>query len=189
VPPGVLQQVFGCREADVTQMISNEKTAPVIAGKNKHYPCANCQSFLEPTTGKSIGVYLTGEVAVVDNTYGSGKARLIGTNPSICYLKTEDIRAADLICASLPYAGVEPRIRTTASAMQCRWLEGTGTDLFIMVNLTNVPATMTIESEWDTSRYEYAVDWVTGVKTKIKKLGREFTVPSHEMLALEFTKA
>ena len=188
VPPGILKNLFGCVENDVAEMIADIKTAPVIAGKNKHYPCANMQSFLQPTTGTPIGYYLTSEVAVVDNKFGEGKARLIGTNPSICYLDTEDRRAADLICASLPYAGIKPKIVTNASAVHCRWLRGETSDLFIIVNLTNVPATAKIETEWDKEKYSHAVNWETGEEIKIKKLSSEFTVSSNEMLALEFIK-
>ncbi len=188
IPPGILKEVFGCVENDVAEMITDTKTAPVISGKNKHYPCANLQSFLQPTTGTPIGNYLTSEVAVVDNNFGEGKARLIGTNPSICYLNTEDSRAADLVCASLPYAGVKPKIKTNASAVHCRWLKGKESDLFVMVNLTNVPAMARIETEWDKELYSHAVDWSTGEETKLKKLPCEFTVSSNEMLTLEFVK-
>ncbi len=127
-------------------------------------------------------------MAVVDKNFGKGKTRLICTNPSICYLNTEDIRAADLICASLPYAGVKPKTKTNASAVHCRWLKGKESDLFIMVNLTNVPATAGIETEWDKELYSHAVNWSTGDSTKVKKLPREFTVSSNEMLTLEFIK-
>jgi len=188
VPPGILKEMFGCVENDVAEMITDLKTAPVISGKNKHYPCANMQSFLQPTTGTPIGYYLTSEVAVVDNKFGAGKTRLIGTNPSICYLDTEDRRAADLICASLPYAGIAPRIITNASAVHCRWLHGEKSDLFVVVNLTNVPAAAKIESEWDADKYAFAINWDTGEEIKIKKLTSEFTVASSEMLALEFVK-
>ncbi len=188
VPPGILQSVFGCVEHGISQIITDRKTAPVIAGKNKYYPCANHQSFLKPTTGRSIGNYLTGEVAVVDNDYGKGKARLIGTNPSICFLETEDNRAADLIYASLPYAGVQPEIETSASAVHCKWLNGENSDLLMMVNLTNVPAIVTFKKEWDKKKYSKALNWTTQEKTKIKKLKLEFTVPSHDMLILEFEK-
>ncbi len=188
IPPGILKEMFGCIENDVAEMITDTKTAPVISGRNKHYPCANMQSFLQPTTGTPIGNYLTSEVAVVDNNFGAGKTRLIGTNPSIGYLDTDDSRAADLICASLPYAGIKPKIKTNASAVHCRWLEGDESDLFIMVNLTNVPAMAKVETEWDKELYSHAVNWSTGEETKIKKLSQEFTVSSNEMLTLEFIK-
>jgi|GEM_PF-2726906 len=188
VPPGILQEVFGCSEVGISQIITERKTAPVIAGKNKYYPCANHQSFLNPTSGRSIGHYLTGEVAAVDNNYGNGKARLIGTNPSICYLETEDARAADLICASLPYAGIQPKIETSASAVHCKWLAGDYSDLLMMVNLTNVPAIVSFKNEWNKKMYSKAVNWTSKEETKIKKLVREFTVPSHDMLVVEFFK-
>jgi len=83
---------------------------------------------------------------------------------------------------------LKPKIKTNASAVHCRWLEGDESDLFIMVNLTNVPAMAKVETEWDKELYSHAVNWSTGEETKIKKLSQEFTVSSNEMLTLEFIK-
>jgi beta-galactosidase len=76
-----------------------------------------------PTTGRAVAWYEDGKAAVVDNCYGKGRTRIIGTMAGYGYKlgKTREPGRADmrggrgeslkLFASSLPYAGLTPLIR------------------------------------------------------------------------------
>ncbi len=185
VPSHGLHEVFGCREEGIAEFIPSDEKPPVISGLKSHYPCANIQAFLAPTHGTAVGEYLTGETAIVDATFGKGKTRLIGTTPSIAFTSTKDTRAADLICSSLSYAGISPRISTDATAVHTRILTGDSCELIILVNLTNVPALVSLEAVLNKTHFSTLYDWIDGKTYKIRKAPSAYTVRSHDIYIVE----
>ena len=67
----------------------------------------------ESTGGAVQGRFANGNAAVVDNTYGAGRTRLVGAFPGYAYYHTldEDLRA--WFAAQLDWAGVERAARVT----------------------------------------------------------------------------
>lgn len=185
VPSHGLDDVFGCHEKGVAEFIPPGEKAPSISGLKSHYPCANIQAFLTTTHGAAVGEYLTGEIAIVDATYGKGKTRLIATSPSIAYASKKDTRAADLICSSLTYAGISPRITTDATAVHVRLLTGESCELIIIVNMTNVPAHVSLDNVLNNTSFSTLHDWMDGSTHKMRKAPTSFTVKSHDMYIVE----
>jgi beta-galactosidase len=75
------------------------------------------QSYV-PTTGKAIAWYRNatapgnpGGVAVVDNNFGKGKTRIIGTMAGYGYKCGANKEVLRFFASVLPYAGVQPLIR------------------------------------------------------------------------------
>ncbi|GHT58860.1 beta-galactosidase [Spirochaetia bacterium] len=82
------------------------------------------QSFV-PTTGKAVAWYDDGKAAIVENSYGKGKVRTIGTMAGYGYKLTKGNSAGacggepsagkrqnlGLFASALPFAGVSPLIR------------------------------------------------------------------------------
>ena len=64
----------------------------------------------EPTTGTPAGWYTDGSVAVVDNRYGQGKTRLLGTMAGAGYATHLGDRNPGWFAKALAYAGVEQHV-------------------------------------------------------------------------------
>jgi beta-galactosidase len=89
----------------------------------------------ELSGGRAVGWYDDGRVAAVDNTYGRGKTRLIGTMAGYGYAlhggEAGDYQAPNRASASffdgvLNYAGISPRVTVSDSRITARLHEGEG---------------------------------------------------------------
>jgi beta-galactosidase len=69
-----------------------------------------CLQAYQPTTGKAMGWYKDGRVAVVESQYGKGKTRLIGTMAGVGYGAHATDRAGALFEGILAYTGVEQHV-------------------------------------------------------------------------------
>jgi beta-galactosidase len=80
----------------------------------------------ECTTGTPVGWYEDGKVAAVDNAFGKGRARLIGTMPGSGYSSHPGSRSAAFFADLLKFAGKEQHVRCSDSRVKARLHDGTG---------------------------------------------------------------
>jgi beta-galactosidase len=89
---------------------------------------------LTPTTGTATGWYDDGSVAVVDNQYGQGRTRLIGTMPGTGYSLHEDEGTRSFFREALRWAGVEPDVSVGDSRLFARLHVGDDADFLWILN-------------------------------------------------------
>ncbi|MCL2058177.1 MAG: beta-galactosidase [Oscillospiraceae bacterium] len=122
-PGGPLAQVFGARE-DVVQFIPdilNEVRAKVLG--------------LDILCGEYMQYYTRGDGArridgdgnrciALQNSFGKGKALLVGTSPSLAYIQTGDAATGDFFKAAADFMGIAPQVALTNPHMIARLSEG-----------------------------------------------------------------
>jgi len=147
-PPRPLKALFGARESYVEftpdllgDLTLNLGDTPVRGGL-----------FLQayaPTTGQAVGWYADGRVAAVDNRYGQGHTRLIGTMPGAGVTAHPD-EPAPFFRDLLTWAGVEPRLTYSDPRLQARLHSGEGGTWLWVINPTreSIEARITLGPAW-----------------------------------------
>ena len=93
----------------------------------------------EPTTGHAVGWYPDGHVAIVDNAYGKGKTRLIGTMAGAGYAHHVGDRSAAFFAEAVAYAGVEQHVWCSEPRVKARLHDGEGGAFLWVANPTRQP--------------------------------------------------
>jgi beta-galactosidase len=113
-----------------------------------------------PTTATVAGIDSQGEPIVVDNEYGNGKCRLIGTSPGYGYPQSE-YREADreFFSQLLPWAGKSQQLTCSDSRLVARIHEGDGYFVIWVINSAreNVHAEMRLAGKWSRSYEDYEI--------------------------------
>jgi beta-galactosidase len=96
------------------------------------------------------GSYPDGRVAAVDNVFGKGKTRLIGTVPSYAYHRNRDAATKVFYASLLDWAGVTQHVRCSESQMVARLHAGDGGVYLWAVNPSHddLSATLELSSAW-----------------------------------------
>ena len=102
------------------------------------------------TTGTPVGQFEDGRVAVVDNAFGKGRTRLIGTFPGYGYALRQDDGTKRFFSQLPPWAGVRQIVTSSDSRVIARLHVGLGEAFLWIVNSTReeVSATLTIAEPW-----------------------------------------
>ena len=109
-----------------------------------------------PTTGLAAGWYDDGRIAAVDNQYGKGKTRLIGTMPGYGYsvhggadgsYRAPNRAGTSFFEGVLKFAGKRPRIRVSDPRLVARLHEGAGGSYLWIANpkRQEIPAQVEID--------------------------------------------
>jgi beta-galactosidase len=72
------------------------------------------------TTGKPIGTYNDGRIAAVDNAFGKGKTRLVGSFPGYGYNRSQDSDTKRFFANLLKWAGKDQHVTSTDSRIIAR---------------------------------------------------------------------
>lgn len=80
----------------------------------------------EPTTGIPTGWYQDGRIAVVDNSFGNGKTRLIGTMPGAGYSEHPSVSSAGFFNRLMSFAGKQQHVKSSDFRIKARLHEGRG---------------------------------------------------------------
>lgn len=134
VQPGQgLAEVFGARETYVefTPDISDGFTFRV---DDVFVPGGGFLQAYEMAGGQVAGRYADGRVAVVDNKYGRGRARLIGTFPGLGYNRVQSDGARLFFSKLLEWAGRQQHVRLGTQGMVGRLHAGEGETYLWLVN-------------------------------------------------------
>jgi beta-galactosidase len=92
-----------------------------------------------PVTGKPVGWYEDGRIAVVDNIFGKGRTRLIGTMPSFGYATHQGDRSAAFFAELLKFAGKEQYVKCSEPRVKSRIHDGVGGTYLWVANPTHQP--------------------------------------------------
>jgi beta-galactosidase len=184
VQPGFgMDELFGVKESYVefTPDLLEELTLTVAGDRLWGGEYMQCY---EPVTGEAVGWYDDGRIAAVDNHYGKGKTRLIGTMPGYGYSthggSKGDYHAPGRSGTSffdgvLAFAGKTPRIKVSDSRIAVRLHEGKGGTYLWIANPKRqpIPVRITFSSE------EYAkANPVLGAAAEWKNRGITLTAPA-----------
>lgn len=104
-----LNEVFGCEEKSVHLGPDKWKSLEFVSGSGIVKGGVYRQSYAIKT-GKAFGHYDNGECAVVDNSYGKGRTRLIGTFPSYAYHVRPDEHTRRFFATHMHYALLTPNV-------------------------------------------------------------------------------
>jgi beta-galactosidase GanA len=123
IPGQGLDAVFGAVEDGVEYIPSLSaagREIPQVRWQGSAFRCEVYQEKLASIGGAISAKFSDGSAAVIDNNYGRGKARLIGTFPGLCYWTNREKAAAELIRDGLAYASVEPAVRVSSPHITAR---------------------------------------------------------------------
>jgi len=144
-----LDELFGCRESYV-------EFTPDILGDLKFnmsgiptWGGIFLQAY-EPTTGTPAGWYADGKVAAVDNHFGQGKTRLIGTMIGAGYGHHQQEGASTLFAKLFTLAGKTQHVVSSDPQIKARLHSGEGGTYLWIANPTRQarPARLTIDEHW-----------------------------------------
>ena len=99
----------------------------------------------EPTTGTPIGRYQDGKVAAVDNTFGKGKTRLVGTMPGSGYTEHPGTESAVFFADLLRFAGKQQHVRCSDPQVKARLHDGAGGTYLWVANPKRQPIPVRLE--------------------------------------------
>ena len=155
IPGGGLDEVFGAREAvlRVTEPLTMKMVAQAggdlapVAGQD--IPGSTYLETLAPAGATVIATAPTGEPVAVMNTYGKGRAVLLGTFVSAAFEQDPQKNAAAgrLISALARSAGVSPRVKIAGAPglVEARLMESDRALLLVAINHDTQPQRVTIE--------------------------------------------
>jgi beta-galactosidase len=144
----------------------------------------------EPTTGTAVGWYDDGRIAAVENHFGKGKARLIGTMPGYGYAthggNKGDYQSPNRAGGSffeeiLEFAGKKPRLRVSDSRLCARLHEGAGGAYLWIANPKSQPIPVRIALD----HIGHGVKPVLGPDAGWKDNILDVTVPSRYVVIYE----
>ena len=127
-----MDELFGVKQEHVQftpDLLENLKIK--LNEKTTFYGGVFLQSYTT-TTGIEIAKYDDGKVAVVDNSFGKGKTRLIGTFPGYGYYKHQDMGTKQFFKEVLNWAGIEQNVIVDDERINAR-LQKSENDSFLWV--------------------------------------------------------
>ncbi len=144
-----LDELFGCRESYV-------EFTPDILG-DLQFNLSGIPTwggiFMQaytPTTGTPVGWYSDGQVAAVDNTFGQGKTRLLGTMVGAGYGAHPQVGASPLFANLLAFAGKTQQVTSSDPQVKARLHTGDGGTYLWVANPTRQdrPVRVTLAATW-----------------------------------------
>jgi beta-galactosidase len=104
----------------------------------------------EPTTGTAVGWYDDGRVAAVENPYGKGKTRLLGTMAGAGYATHPDDRSPLFFADVLAWAGAEQAVRRSDPRIIARLHDGEGGTYLWVANPARqtIPVRVELSESW-----------------------------------------
>lgn len=144
-----LDELFGCRESYV------EFTPDILGDLKFNFSGIPTWGgiFLQayaPTTGTPVGWYADGQVAAVDNLYGKGKTRLLGTMVGAGYAHHTQEGTAPFFRNLLDFAGKAQHVQSSDPLVKARLHTGTGGTYLWVANPTRQarPVRLTLGQTW-----------------------------------------
>jgi beta-galactosidase len=108
-----------------------------------------------PTTGTIVGLYVEPtivreQIAVVDNHFGKGRTRLIGTFPGAGMHRHKILASRDFFARLLKWAGKTPDVRVSDERITARLHDGAGGTYLWVLNPTRekVNAQIELSNRW-----------------------------------------
>ena len=165
VPGMGLDEVFGATQDEieyVPTLMLGDVPAPAIIWDSLRIECSVYQEKLIARGGTPVAEYSDGSVAIVDNDFGKGKTRVIGTFPGATYLRTLDHEPELLIRDALRYAKVHPTVEPLDGFIKARVHKGPGGIFLWALNTSYDSITSDITLLPTVGSFSKAKDLVTG---------------------------
>jgi beta-galactosidase len=189
-PGGGLDELFGVRESymEFTPDLLGD-LALTVAG-DRIWGAEYLQCY-EPVTGEASGWYDDGRIAAVDNRYGKGKTRLIGTMPGYGYSVHGGDKGSyqapvgaetSLFEGVLAFAGKTPRLRVTDPRIAARLHEGGGGTYLWIANPVRQAVPLRAELPGDSFS---AARTILGPEAVWKDGSLRVTVPARQVIIYE----
>jgi len=160
-----LNELFGVRESYV------EFTPDILGGLKLTVNGTRVWGGLflqiyEPTTGNVVGYYEDGRVAAVDNIFGKGKTRLIGTMIGAGYHSHPKDRDTKFFADLLDFAGKQQYVKCSDSRVKARLHDGAGGTYLWVANPDRnpIPVELRLGDMWEPFSSCYSL-W--GSKTEV----------------------
>lgn len=141
----------------------------------------------EPTTGKAVGWYDDGRVAAVDNAYGKGRTRLVGTMLGAGYgahtNAYEPAAAAPFFADLLKYAGIDQHVTSSDARVKARLHDGEGGTYLWVTNPTHqpLPVRVSLGAQWGPFQQ---VQTLWGANACLENGSLTLTVPARDAAVL-----
>jgi beta-galactosidase len=191
-PGGGLDELFGVRESYVefTPDLLGDLTLTVAGDRIWGAEYLQCY---EPTTGEASGWYDDGRIAAVDNRYGKGKTRLMGTMPGYGYSAHGGDKGnyqapagaeTSFFEGVLSFAGKTPRLRLTDPRITVRLHEGSGGTYLWIANPRRLAIPLKAELPGDNFS---AARTVLGPEAVWKDRSLSVTVPARQVIIYELS--
>jgi beta-galactosidase len=180
-----LDQLFGVKQDWVQFTPDLLENLKIKLQDNSNIRGAVYRQSYTPTSGKTIGKYEDDRIAIVDNSFGEGQTRLIGTFPGYAYNRTQDKETKQFFANLLKWSGKTQHIRSSDSRIIAR-LQTNGDSIFLwIVNSAreDIQTELTLAPKWgDFENYKVLV----GNNASVNYNGTlRVNVPAREALVLE----
>jgi beta-galactosidase len=185
-----MDELFGVKETYVefTPDILGDLTL-TVAG-DRIWGGEYLQSYT-PTTGEAVGWYDDGRIAAVDNSYGKGKTRLIGTMPGYGYsvhggdkgnYSPPAKAGTSFFEGVLKFAGKTPLVKVSDPRLAARLQEGSGGTYLWIAN----PRRQAVPAQVELSGGKYmGAETVLGPAAAWKDGRLNITAPARNVIIYE----
>jgi len=181
-----LHEVFGVKaESGPETVLEN---APHIVWNDKSVWCTVHRQQLVVQSAEVLAEYSDGGPAMTRNTFGNGKAVLIGTYPGLC-LEWGCEDAGRLIADLAESLGVKPRAAPSDMDVWVRLHESDGRLTAYVVNISLERKEVTVRFSDDINALDSSVDIVTGEKVAAKDNQLTVSVNGHDARVLNLISA
>ena len=182
-----LDELFGAIEERVQFTPDLLEDMKFSAGSKKLKGGVYLQAY-KPTTGKISGTYEDGSAAVIDNHYGSGKTRLIGTSPGYGnYGTMEDDDTYDYFGSLLKWAGKKQHVKCSDSRLVARLHTGRDYKVLWVISSAreDVSAEIELSERWGSfDKHEIVVN---NGSVNVSGRSMSVTVPARETTIVKFS--
>jgi beta-galactosidase len=177
-------EVFGCTELTASFAPDIWDDLRIATPTGEVHGSLYRQSFTV-TGGRAVGSYDDGSVAAVENRFGKGRVRLVGTMPSYLYHHDPGEASRKWFASALALAGVEPAVTVDREEIVARLWKGDGKRYLWVVNMSAGLKMVTAEPAGRKARQVVCLRGegeagVTGGRVRVAVPGRDAVV-----LALE----
>jgi beta-galactosidase len=152
-----LDELFGARERYVE--FTPDLLEKLLLTVNGHR--INGRYFLqeyEPAGGRTVGHYLNGHAAAIENQRGRGRTLLVGTFPGAGYYLHHSDESKAFFAELLKLANVQPQIQTDNPTIQSRLHAGQGGNYLWVTNPARSAATTTVSIGDGGPRFQSATE-------------------------------
>lgn len=190
--PGLgLDEVFGALE-DETEYVPSLKDAgrpvPQVQWHKGSFLCSIYQQKLIPSGGKVTATFDDGSPAVIDNVYGKGRTRLVGTFPGISCWSEKQSAAADFVRDGLRYAGVEQLVQVSDPSVKARLRISSDQTFLWVLNSGDVDKNVEIRVSPAIGEFVSATDVLHGTRTGAQRKTFEINMAARQGTVFELNK-
>ncbi len=145
----------------------------------------------KPSGGKVSGTFSDGSPAVIDNSYGLGKTRLIGTSPGYGYYNygkaAEDISTRAFFSGLLSWAGIPQHVKSGDPRIAARIHEGDGYHVLWIINsdLEDITTELELSDRWGNYKKAGIVENHGSITHDGKKL--KVSLPAKDVAIIKFS--